>query len=79
MLRNYLTVAWRALQRNPTYTTINVGGLALGLACCVLIALYVQDELSYDNFHENADQLVFGPTTTTNPKPAIPNHKPRSP
>jgi putative ABC transport system permease protein len=46
MLRNYLTVAWRALQRNPTYTAINVGGLALGLACCVLIALYVQNELS---------------------------------
>jgi putative ABC transport system permease protein len=59
MLRNYLIVAWRTLQRNPTYTALNTGGLALGLACCVLIALYVQDELSYDDFHEKADRLVL--------------------
>ena len=58
MLRNYLTVTWRTLRRNKTYTAINVGGLALGLACCVLIALYVQDELSYDNFHDAAGRIV---------------------
>ncbi len=59
MIKNYLTIAYRNLKRRPGYTFINVFGLALGLACCILIALYVRDELSYDDFHENAERLVF--------------------
>ena len=59
MLRNYLTIALRALRRNAIYSAINVVGLTLGVACCILIALYVQDELSYDAFHEEADRIVF--------------------
>jgi putative ABC transport system permease protein len=57
MLKNYLTVALRTLRRNRGYTLINVGGLAVGLACCLLIGLYVQDERSYDRFHEKAGRI----------------------
>ncbi len=56
MLRNYLTIAYRNLKRRPGYAAINVLGLAVGLAACILIGLYVQDELSYDDFHERADR-----------------------
>ncbi|PMD96567.1 cell division protein FtsX [Siphonobacter sp. BAB-5405] len=58
MLRNYFLVAWRNLLRNRTFTLINVTGLALGLATCILIMLYVVDEWSYDRFHERADRIV---------------------
>ena len=57
MLRNYLVVAWRNLLRNKLYLLINIFGLAIGMACCVLILLWVQDELSYDRYHENAEQI----------------------
>ena len=56
MLRNYLTVAWRALRRRPGFSALNVIGLAVGLACVILIGLWVADELSYDDFHPNADR-----------------------
>jgi putative ABC transport system permease protein len=58
MLRNYLRVALRALRKQKGYTAINVAGLAVGLACCGFIGLYVQDERSYDRFHERADRIV---------------------
>ena len=57
MLRNYLIVAWRNLVRQRVHTAINVGGLAVGLAACVLILLYVRDEMRYDRFHENGDRI----------------------
>jgi putative ABC transport system permease protein len=57
MLKNYLVVALRRLRRRPGYTAINVAGLALGLACCLLIGLYVGDALSFDRFHAEADRL----------------------
>jgi len=57
MLRNYLTIAGRALQRRPGPTVINVLGLAVGLAACLLIALWVRHELSYDHFHPSAAQI----------------------
>ena len=57
MLKNYLKIAFRNLLREKGYAAINVGSLAIGLACCVLISLYVRDELSYDRFHENADRI----------------------
>ncbi|MDE2890863.1 MAG: ABC transporter permease [Gemmatimonadota bacterium] len=43
--------------RNKTFSAINISGLAIGMACCMLILLYVQDELSYDRHHENADRI----------------------
>ncbi|WP_343700305.1 FtsX-like permease family protein [Chitinophaga sp.] len=56
MLQNYLKIAWRSLWKNKGYTFINVGGLAVGLACCLLIALYVFDELSYESWNPLADR-----------------------
>ena len=57
MLKNYLKVAFRSLRKQLGYTVINVGGLALGMACCLLILLLVRHEWSYDAFHANGDQL----------------------
>lgn len=57
MLSNYLKIAWRTLRKQGGYTAINVVGLALGLACCLLITLYVVDELSYDRFNAKADRI----------------------
>ena len=57
MIRNYLKVARRALQRRPGPTLINIVGLAVGLAACLLIGLWVQHEMSYDTFHPEADRI----------------------
>jgi len=57
MLRNYLTTAFRNLLRNKVFSFINVFDLALGLACSILILLWVHDELTWDRFHPNIDQL----------------------
>ena len=57
MIRNYLTVALRNLLRQPVYSLINIVGLAIGMAACMLIVLYIQDELSYDRYHPNADRI----------------------
>ena len=57
MFKNYLNIAVRNLLRHKGYSFINITGLAIGIACCLLIVLYVQDELSYDRYHEKADQI----------------------
>jgi putative ABC transport system permease protein len=57
MLKNYFKIAWRNLLRNKIYASINIAGLCLGLACAMLILLYVKDEVSYDKFHVNVDRL----------------------
>lgn len=57
MIRNYIKIALRALWRNKIHTFINVFGLSLGIACCVLIALFVKDEWTYDRFHSKADRI----------------------
>ncbi|AKD03808.1 ABC transporter permease [Pontibacter korlensis] len=57
MLKNYLKVALRNLARNKVYSAINIGGLAIGIAACMLIFLYVKDELSYDRHHSKADRI----------------------
>src|SRR5579862_4769699 len=57
MFRNYLKITWRNLLRNTTFSIINITGLAVGLCCFLLIALYVLDELSYDKFNLNADRI----------------------
>ena len=57
MFKNYFKIAIRNFLRHKGYTFINIAGLAIGIACCILIMLWVQDELSYDRFHENADDL----------------------
>lgn len=57
MFRNYLKIALRNIVRHKGYSVINVAGLAIGIACALLILLWIQDELSYDRFHDNADRL----------------------
>ncbi|XWN35904.1 MAG: FtsX-like permease family protein [Balneola sp.] len=57
MLENYFKIAWRNLVRNKSYAVLNVLGLSIGLACCIIITLYVLNELSYDKFHDNYDEL----------------------
>ena len=57
MLKNYFKIAFRNLQRNKIFSFINIAGLALGLACAMLIILYVKDEVSYDRFHKNVNNI----------------------
>ncbi|PSR55130.1 hypothetical protein AHMF7605_17270 [Adhaeribacter arboris] len=57
MLKNYFKIAFRNINRHKGYTFLNVAGLAIGMAACLLIALYVRNELSYDTYHTAADRL----------------------
>jgi putative ABC transport system permease protein len=57
MFQNYIKIAIRNLWRYRGYSFINILGLAVGMACCILILLFVLDELSYDKFHENSDRI----------------------
>ncbi|HEX8038920.1 MAG TPA: ABC transporter permease [Chryseosolibacter sp.] len=57
MFRNYLKIAVRSLVRSKVYSLINISGLSLGVACCLLLALYVKDELEYDRHHERLNDL----------------------
>jgi putative ABC transport system permease protein len=57
MLSSYLTIALRNLKKHKGYSFINIFGLAVGIACCVIIVLYVRNELSYDRFHTHADSI----------------------
>jgi putative ABC transport system permease protein len=62
MFKNYFIIALRNLSRNKVYAFINIAGLSIGLACAMLIVLYVKDEVSYDRFHTNV-QNVYRITT----------------
>jgi putative ABC transport system permease protein len=57
MFKNYLKIAFRNLRRQKVYSFINITGLAIGMACSILILLWVRNELSYDRYHENADRI----------------------
>jgi putative ABC transport system permease protein len=57
MIKNFFKTALRSLLKNKGFTAINILGLALGLAACLLIVFYVVDELSYDRYNENADRI----------------------
>ncbi len=70
MGKNYLKITIRNLRRNKGFSVINIAGLAIGIACCILILLWVQDELSFDRFHDNAEDLyapTFSNGSTTTP------------
>jgi putative ABC transport system permease protein len=58
MFKNYFKTAWRHLWKNKTSSAINIIGLTVGLTCCLLIALYIQHELSYDNFEKNGKRIA---------------------
>jgi len=57
MIKNYFKTAFRNLSRNKIYSFINIAGLSIGLACAMLIMLYVKDELSFDDFHKNVNNI----------------------
>ncbi|MFC1493193.1 ABC transporter permease [candidate division KSB1 bacterium] len=65
MFINYFKIALRNVKRYKAYSTINIMGLAIGLACCILILLWVQDELKFDKFNENIDRLYRVVTVKT--------------
>lgn len=69
MLTNFFRIAWRNTLKRKTFSLINIFGLAMGLACFLLITMYVTDELSFDRYHEKADRIyrvnsniIFGGT-----------------
>jgi putative ABC transport system permease protein len=57
MLKSYIKTALRNIKKYKVYSFINVAGLAVGMGCCIIIFLWIQDELSYDLFHDNTKQL----------------------
>jgi putative ABC transport system permease protein len=57
MIKNYIKIAFRNLWRSKTFSFINIAGLSVGLACCMLIVLYTKDEVSYDRFHTNSSNI----------------------
>lgn len=57
MLKNYLKIAWRNIRRQPGYSSINIIGLAIGIAACVLILQYVDFEMSYEDFHVKKERI----------------------
>ena len=72
MWRNYWTVAVRALAKNKTYSIINIAGLAIGMAACIMILLYVRYEKSYDRWLPNAENTYQLQAWYPNPKNGIP-------
>jgi len=82
MFKNYLKIALRNIKRHRVYSLINIAGLAVGMACCILILLYVKDQVSYDSFHKSKDRIYLlrresraeGSTGTSynNPAPLAP-------
>lgn len=62
MIRNYFKIAWRNLVKNKGYSAINILGLAIGMAVCLLIMLFVQHELSYDRYHAHAGRIYRADT-----------------
>ena len=57
MIKNYFKIAFRNIARHKAYSIINISGLAVGMACSIFILLWVQHELSYDRFHQQAEQI----------------------
>jgi len=66
LLSNYLKIGLRKIRRQKIYSFINIAGLAVGLACCAVIILYVANELTYDNYHPDVDRIYQVATHTIN-------------
>jgi putative ABC transport system permease protein len=85
MIKNYFKTAWRNLWRSKVFSAINILGLSTGLACCILMFLFIQNELSYDKYHQHAKNIyrvtseAEGPNGRTNlvvtPAPWAPSMK----
>jgi putative ABC transport system permease protein len=63
MLKNYFKIAWRNLMKNKVFSFINIFGLSVGLTCCMLISVYLYNEVNYDKYHKNIDRLYELATT----------------
>jgi len=68
MIKNYLKIAWRNLMKNKVFSFINIFGLTIGLASFLLISLYIFDELTFDRFHKNADNIYRVMEKNTTPE-----------
>jgi putative ABC transport system permease protein len=82
MLKNYFKTAWRSLLRQKGFSVINISGLAVGIAGAILILLWLQNEISFDRFHENKDRLheVYGLVTVDGkPMPISSSEQPLAP
>jgi len=71
MLRNYFKISIRNLKKHKGYSFINIAGLGVGIACCIFILLYVQFELSYDNYHKDKDRIFRIAYENNSPKRGI--------
>jgi len=67
MFANYLKIALRNLKKHKAYSLVNLLGLTIGIACCILILLYIVDELSFDRFHTKSDRIYRIVETHTAP------------
>ncbi|RFN60286.1 FtsX-like permease family protein [Marixanthomonas ophiurae] len=74
MIRNYFKIAWRSLLRNKLTTGLSLFGLVLGVACFLLLATYILNELRYDHFHEKADRIVFANFNYQSPSDVTAEH-----
>ena len=79
MIKNHLLIAIRLFRRHIGYSVINIAGLAMGMACCILIFLWVQDELSFDRFHKNVDSTYRVITNARYTDKAVDNPETPSP
>ena len=57
MFKNFFTIAWRNLVKNKVNTILNISGLAIGITVCLVIGVWLQRELSFDNFHSNGNNI----------------------
>src|SRR6185503_9628940 len=57
MIKNYFKIAWRSLLKYKGFSLINIFGLSIGITCCVLVSLFIKDELSFDRYHKDADRI----------------------
>ncbi|MGB3861791.1 MAG: ABC transporter permease [Candidatus Aminicenantaceae bacterium] len=80
MIKNYLKSTLRSIKRHKGYAFINIAGLTIGMACCILILMYITTELRYDRYHENADRIFrlgldanMGGTTVVTPISNVPS------
>jgi ABC-type antimicrobial peptide transport system permease subunit len=80
MFKSYFTIAFRNIARHKAFAAINIAGLAIGMACTMFILLWVQNELSYDKFHKNADHIYrIIADGATNSGPMVPELKAKIP
>jgi putative ABC transport system permease protein len=58
MIKNYFKIAWRNLLKHKSFSLINIFGLAIGIAACLIIFIYIRHELTFDQYNKNADRIA---------------------